>query len=234
MAAILLFLIFGTSSFGSMGLIGFNFQNNESIENIVVSPPPALLKLNGVEKIAFEKSISSVGIQVFKDGKLVNQGNGIIISSDGLIGTVADLFIPQGAYQIFHEDKIIRGTVAAQDFKLNLMLLKTIETYSNVADLNSRDDYQSGKEILLVGKVINLGRPSLFTQKGVISYITEKTVILDASINNYLKGATVVDMSGNLLGLTYLRNGRLSLIKPGLIKSLFDSYIEKSKKTNNN
>ncbi len=218
----------GVDLFGSIGLIEMNSQSKLSENKIIISEPPPV-NPGRIERTVFETSANSVGIQVFKDGKLVNQGNGVIISSDGLISTIADLVVSGGIYQIFYEDKIVRGTIVAQNFKSNLLILKTFEAYSNVVNFSFGDGYQSGREILLVGRVINLGKPSVFSQKGIISYITDKTVILDATANNYLKGAAAVDMSGRFLGLVYLRSGKLNLVKPELIKSFFDSYINKNK-----
>src|SRR3989338_1839415 len=75
-------------------------------------PPSVSPQTQGMwEKIADESSLSTVGIQVFQENRLVRQGGALIVSSDGLVLTASDMFVTGGVYQIFYEDKISKGTV---------------------------------------------------------------------------------------------------------------------------
>lgn len=180
------------------------------------------------EKLAVESSLSTVGIQVFQGDKLVRQGSGVIVSSDGLITATADLIYPNAVYQIFYEDKILKGTIVARDYKLNLLLLKSASSYSNVANLDTRKNYRSGQDILVVGKLFDLSKPTVISQKGVVSYITERTVVLDIYPNSYISGSGAVNSDGRVIGIVYLRNGKVNLIQAGIVDDFFKNYLDKT------
>jgi|SRR3989344_1806864 len=213
-----------------LGLVGFSSGVEKNEESLRPSPTPKTNSSDIWEKIVFESSFGSVGIQVFKDGKILNQGSGLAISSDGLIVSVADLFVIDGVYQIFYEDKIFRGNVITKDFKSNLILIKTDSQFKNVADLDYVTGYQSGKEIVAVGKMVNLAESLVFSQKGVISYATDAKVVLDLLTNNYLKGSSVFDKDNNFLGIVFVRNGRANLVKGSVVNSFVDDSIDKNSK----
>ena len=179
------------------------------------------------EKIVAKLSPSLVGIQVFKDNKIVRQGSGIVVSSDGLVVTTTDLLISDAIYQISYDDKILKGLVMAKDYKFNLILLKVSGLNSSIADLDKSADYKSGQEILLIGKLFDLSKPISASQKGTISYITNKTIILDTTLSSYLYGFGVADTKGKFRGITYVRNGKVNLVKAELIETFFNYYIEK-------
>ena len=228
-AFLVLFTFLANSDFllSAIGFSEISFQKSGQNQKNDAFPSPLIIpdSFGLRERIVSDLSLSSVGIQVFKDGKLVNYGNGLAVSSDGLIVTIADLFVSDGLYQVFYEDKIFRGFIAAKDFKLNLLLLKTQTFYPTAINLDIDYDYQSGREILAIGKIVNLNKPAIFSQRGLLSYITDKSVILDLSVGNYLKGSGIFDMKSRFLGLIYLRNGKHNLVKTSVIKSFLDNYI---------
>lgn len=218
-----------TASIFSDNLIGANlsehsFSQKATSHNLATPLPTP--DLGFWEKIAANLSPSLVGIQVFQNDKIVRQGSGIIVSSDGLIITTANLFIPNGIYQISYEDKILKGLVATSDFKLNLLLLKTSALNSSIADLDLSPNYQSGQDILLVGKLFDLSKSTLVSQRGTVSYVTDKNIVLDTMLSSYLYGFGVVDTEGRFKGITYIKNGKVNLIKAEPIDSFLKEYIE--------
>lgn len=218
-----------TVSIFSDNLIGANLSEysfNPKANSHNLATPLPTPDLWFWEKIAANLSPSLVGIQVFQNDKVVRQGSGIIVSSDGLIITTANLFIPNGIYQISYEDKISKGLVATSNSKLNLMLLKTSALNSSIADLDLSSSYQSGQDILLVGKLFDLSKPVLVSQKGIVSYVTDKNIVLDTVLSNYLYGLGVANTEGRLRGITYIRNGKVNLIKAELIDNFLKEYIE--------
>ncbi|OGM99488.1 MAG: hypothetical protein A2817_02665 [Candidatus Yanofskybacteria bacterium RIFCSPHIGHO2_01_FULL_39_8b] len=178
---------------------------------------------SGLSETVSESLFSSVGIQVFRNNKLIKQGSGIIISSDGLIATVADLFVPNAIYQIFYDDKILKGIVAAKNQNRNLILIKTDNEYSKIVNLNSTD-YKNGQEVALIGRLVNFTESKVFSQKGEISYITSQNIAINTKVDNNLYGAGVVDTSGNLGGLAYLRKGKVKIVESDSIKKFFEEY----------
>lgn len=217
------------------GLFGgyfFIFINNKYSANITeaVVPTPVITAIPNQgfwDKLVSESSATSLGIQVFQADKLVKQGSGVAVSSDGLIVTIADLSVPNAVYQVFYGDKILRGAVVARDYNLNLVLIKTDGAYSNVADLNEHE-YNSGQEVILVGKLFDVSKLVVFSQRGAIGYVTERHIIIDTIVDKNLYGAGVIDANGELIGLAYLRNGKVNLIRASSVEKFFQEYMNKS------
>ena len=232
----LVFIAFLGGVIGSLVVVetGFKFtstnltqtidQPPETISN-TTTPDPELW-----EKIVTKISPTLVGIQTINGDRVIRQGSGIIVSSDGLIVTTANLWGPKGTvYQVFYDDKIIKGDIVDVNSKTNLLLLKTSVLNSSIAELNSRN-YQSGQEIIIIGKNINLSQPVIVSQKGIISQATDSLVTIDTVPSKYLFGFGVSDKYGYLRGLVYLKNGAVNLIKTETIENFFKNYLEKISK----
>ena len=201
-----------------------------SAEEILVSKLPILSgKPDLWEKISADYALIFVGIQVFLNDKMARQGSGVILSSDGLIITTADLLVVGGVYQIFYGGEIYKGTVLARDFDLNLMIIKTIANYPSVVNIGNNYDYNSGREILLVGKLTDLSEPIIFSQRGVISHKTKSSIYIDTTPNYYLSGSGIIDSAGRFIGISYLRNGGVRLINIQDIDTFFKDQIDKIK-----
>lgn len=226
--------LFIASLFGALlGSFFTLYYGNQSalVTSPIISSPPSSTSVSELwEKISSRLSSGSVGIQVFQNNRLIRQGSGLIVSSDGLIVAPADMGISGGIYQVFYEDKIYKGTIVANSYKLNLLLLKTEALYSNVADLDTSHNYQSGQEILMIGKIIELSKPAVISQKGLISYITERSVVIDSAPNSYLLGTGVANSDGKFIGLIYLRSGKINLIRSDSIDNFFREYLNKTNK----
>lgn len=201
----------------------------ERAKNLISTTTPVSSGPNFSEKIIYESAQSSVGIQVFSGDHLVKQGSGIVISSDGLIATVADLAVSNGVYQVFYDDKILRGVAVAKDINKNLLLIKSENVYSKVADL-SHTDYREGQSVTLVGKIIDLAKLSIFSQEGVANLIKDKVYVLGTEAGNNLSGAEALDEDGKLIGISYLRSGKINLATVASIQNFFREYIEKLNK----
>src|SRR3989338_5578151 len=143
------------------------------------------------------------------------------------IVTKTDLWGPkESVYQIFYDDKIVKGELVDLDPKIRLLLLKTAVLNSSIAELNSAN-YKSGQEILVIGKTLNLSKPITVSQKGIISQATDTSVLVDTIPNQYLFGFGASDKDGRLRGMVYLKNGAVNLIKTEIIENFFKTYLEK-------
>lgn len=202
---------------------GLNQSQTEPTPATLANPIPGFW-----EKLVSDVSLSVVGIQVFQDNKLVRQGSGLIASSDGLVVTTADLGIKNAIYQIYYEDKILRADIVTADYKSNLMLLRSTASFASVARFDSLKVYQSGIETMIVGKLIDNSKPTLFSQKGLISYVTDRSVVLDSSANSYDAGSGIIDSSGSFIGLGYVRNGKILLIKTPVIDLFVKNFLADS------
>ncbi|MDO8496194.1 MAG: serine protease [bacterium] len=224
---ILLFSFFG----GIVGAFSSIYISGKYLANIseTVTPTPTILAapdLGFWEKIISENSSTSVSIQVFQANKVIRQGSGIIVSSDGLVVTVGDLAVTGAVYQIFYDDKILTGTVAARDYEHNLLLIKTNNSYPNVVDLSPKN-YDNGQEVVLVGKLLDFSKPRTYSQRGTISYVTDKNINIDAVINKNLYGYAIINRESDFLGLSYLRNGRINLVRASAIQDFLQAPNKK-------
>lgn len=228
---IILFLGFLGGLFGSY--LFLNYFTEIYLANIL---QPSLLVQSLVSPVSnsspWEKTITdsfsgTVAVQTFLDNKIVRQGTGIVLSSDGIVATVADLEVPGAVYQIYYNDKISRGVVVKLNHGVNVLLLKTQDTYGTVVNLGS-NDYPSGREIAIVGKTFSLSELINFSQRGIISYVSNKITALDVVANHTITGASVIDLKGDIIGLSYTKNGKVNVAKSTDIKNLFNDYIAKN------
>lgn len=226
---LVLFSFFG-GVFGALSLRYVDDSYFASMPETVVATPtvPAAPPLDSWGRIIFENSSTTVNIQVFQGNKVVRQGSGVVVSSDGLVITIADLAVANAVYQIFYEDKVLKGSVVSWDYNRNLLLIKTNFDYPSVIDL-SYQSYTNGQVIALIGKLLDLSKPKVYSQQGTISYITDKSVIVDTIVNRNLYGYAIINGEGDFLGLSFLRNGRINLLRAGIIQSFLQEYIAQNK-----
>ena len=117
----------------------------------------------------------------------------------------------------------------AVDYGSNLMLLRSAVNFAGVSDFNPLFDYQNGQDVLITGKIIDLSKPVLATQRGLIKFTTEKQVTIDGVASNYLSGFGIVTSDGRIIGVSYLRNGQINLVRANALKRFLDDYLGKNK-----
>jgi len=197
---------------------------------VISSPSLSQTPSDFWQKTVIKSSLNIAAIQTFKDGKLLKQGSGIFVSSDGLFMTSSDT-APTGAsvYQILYEDKILRGKAASRDYSKNLVLFQTgdLTKNFNVPELDIYANYQSGREMLIVGKLLNLSKPVVFSQKAMVSYILGSDIIIDTQLKNTLNGGSAIGNDGKTLGLISVRSGKVYLIGAKTIDDFLKQYLQK-------
>lgn len=226
---VLLFSFLG----GVIGTFSSVYISGKYLANISesVTPTPVVSGVPSLgfwEKIISENSSTLVSIQVVQANKVIRQGSGVVVSADGLVVTVGDLAVAEAVYQIFYDDKILRGTIVSRDYGYNLLLIKTDYSYPNVVDLSPKN-YDNGQEVTLVGKLLDFSKPKVYSQRGTISYVADKSIIIDAVVNKNLYGYAVISRENNFFGLSYLRNGRIDLVRSSAMQDFLREYLTKSK-----
>lgn len=175
-----------------------------------------------------DAALSTVAVQTFKDDRVLRFGSGSILSSDGLLVTTADT-VPyvsgSAVYQVAYEDRILRGQVVLRDWRANLALVKVDASNLNVAGLAAGANIQSGKDLMVSGKMVSFSKPGVFSQRAVLAYLAGTEVILDTSANNFLSGARAITIDGEGLGIVFLRNGRVQLIGSDTINDFLQKYL---------
>jgi S1-C subfamily serine protease len=201
--------------------------------------PTASVRPDDRQQLVIDAGLHTVAVQTFQGSKLVRQGSGIVLSSDGLIATTYDVAPPSQpaspsfapyVYQILTEEKILRASVVSRDYSKNLALLKADTGDLSVGELAEDTSYQSGKDFVLVGKIVNFSKPVIFSQRASLLYTAGKTILVDTVSNTFLSGAGAVDGEGQYLGLVYVRSGKIFLTDAGTVGEFLDSYLRSVKK----
>ena len=190
------------------------------------TPMPIIVSPDFWQKIVSEHGLSTVAIQSFKGGKIVKEGSGMVISSDGVIITTFDVTAGADVFQVLHGDKILRAQQVRYDGSKNLALLKVAATDMNVTRLERNYQFQSGQDVVVSGKTVELSSPTVFAQRGMISYILSKVIVIDTEPRYFLSGSKVINNSGIVVGISYLRSGAVHLITAEAMDDFIKNYFE--------
>lgn len=190
------------------------------------TPTPVIVSSDFWQKIVSDHVLSTVAIQSFKSSKIIREGSGVVISSDGVIVTTFDVISGADVLQVFYRDKILRAKVTKYDGFKNLALLKVDSVDMDVTRLERSYQFQSGQDVVVTGKLIELSNSVVFAQRGMIGYILSKDIVVNTESNYFLSGSKVINNSGVVVGMSYLRGGAVRLITSETIDDFVTSHFE--------
>lgn len=153
---------------------------------------------NAIEKV--EKTVAGVKAKL-KTGKVL-EGSGLIVSSDGLMVTLADL-VPQGAeINLFWEGKTPSFQILKRDLKENLALIKMEESNLPTAGFANLDKIKLGERVFLVGIIFEKdGSVKKITNEGIVKTFDDELIKTNIFEKNTLSGSPLFDIEGNVLGI---------------------------------
>ena len=184
-------------------------------EKIIITENTALEQ--AIDKI----SPSLVVVQSFQGKKLINQGTGFIMTSDGLIITAADLVpIEASQYLVFRNNHSLIGQVIRRDLESNLALLEIEETNLPVVSLVDLKNLHLGERIILVGVELVDSYLNQFVNLGIIRSINRETLKINLFEENSLaNGSPLVNAKGEVIGLNLVdQKGLLKTIPVNKLK----------------
>lgn len=165
------------------------------------------------ENTALEEAVDKispclVAVQSYQNQRLISQGTGFIITSDGLVITAADL-VPNRAnqYLIFRDGQFLTAQVKERDQKNNLALLQIEQTNLPVVSLVDLEDLRLGERIIVIGVELvdsqsaqsHLNR---FVNLGIIRSVNQETLKINLSEENALaNGSPLINVKGKVIGL---------------------------------
>jgi len=158
---------------------------------------------SAIEKV--EKVV--VAIKTTTATKKNLEGSGLIVTSDGLIVTLADL-IPQGSTSdLYIDNEKVPFNVLKKDTKLNLALIKAERSNLSTVSFADLENLKLGERVFLVGTEFE--KPTIQPQQGVkkivnegiIKIFDEESIETNISEKNTLSGSSLFDIEGNVLGL---------------------------------
>ena len=170
------------------------------------------------ENIALQQAIEKVEKIVIsvkgKTGKGKNiEGSGLILTSDGLAGTLAEL-LPSGPDgQISWEGETLPFQILKKDLKNNLALLKVEKSNLPTIGFGDGEKLKLGQRVFLLGVVGEGGQFRKVVNEGIVRTFSKEFIQPNISEENTLAGSPLFDIEGKVLGLNrVLQTGEISTI----------------------
>jgi S1-C subfamily serine protease len=169
---------------------------------------------NAVEKV--EKTV--IGVETKKKDGQVLEGSGLILTSDGLVVTLASL-VPQGStFSFFLEGKAVPFQILKRDLKENLALIKIEKTNLPTVGFTNFEKLKLGERVFLVG-VAQLPNGGWVVNEGIVKSFDNDSIETNIFEKENLSGSPLFDIEGNVLGLNKIdKTGQVSAIPVTKIK----------------
>lgn len=187
-----------------------------------------------VEGIAQTVMPSIVEIYTYADGTGVGSGSGIILTADGYIVTNAHVVSGASAYSVHFFDDVhtqesgYDAVLVGHDTKTDIAVLKVSLSGLTPAVLGDSDEVKLGETVCALGSPAGLSG-SITT--GIISGIHRKVRAqstnfemdcfqTDAAISPGNSGGALVDLYGNVIGITSSKYSSSSIFSSGVYEGL--------------
>ncbi len=133
-----------------------------------------------------------------KTGKIL-EGSGLIVTSDGLVVTLAD-FLPKGSQTtLFFDSKELVPQVL--QIKDNLALLKIKEENLPTISFADFGKTKLGQRVFLVGVIFEKLGHQKVVNEGIIKYFDKGSIRTNIFEGEDLEGSILFNIEGNILGL---------------------------------
>jgi len=158
--------------------------------------------VNPVERIIIEENtaLEDAFEKVEKSVVGFDNGCGLIITSDGLIVTLADL-LPKTGNELFLEGEKVGFEILREDPKQNLALIKINRNDLSTCKFADLAKLKMGQKVFLAGTIIENKIPKKIVNEGVIKIIDENAIRTNIFEKNILRGSPLFNIKGEVLGL---------------------------------
>lgn len=176
---------------------------------------------NAIEKV--QKMVIGVKTKT-ADGKTV-EGSGLIVTSDGLAVTLAEL-VPQGAsFGFFVEDKAVSYQILKRDLTNNLVLIKLEKNNLPTASFADLTKMKLGERVFLIGNTFQAATSTTykltpFVNEGIIQSFNENLITTNIFNQSLISGSPLFDIEGAVLGINTIdASGKIIAIPVSKIKT---------------
>lgn len=148
-----------------------------------------------------EKTVVGVKTKTTSGGVL--EGSGLIITSDGLMVTLASL-VPQGSvFSFFADGKQAAFQILKRDFENNLALVKITTQEGNLSTIGfaDLDKIKLGEKVILIGAIFNGKDIEKTVNTGIIKNFSENSIETNIFEKDNLAGSPLFNIEGDMLGL---------------------------------
>jgi S1-C subfamily serine protease len=177
------------------------------------------------ENIALQEAVEKVekvvvGIQTKTVTGKILEGSGLIVTSDGLLVTLADL-VPKGSnFSFFVDGESVHFQILKRDLKNNLALVKIEKTNLPTLGFANLEKIKLGERVFLVGMRFSQKGPQKVVDEGIIKTFSEDSIETNIVEESVLWGSPLFDIEGNVLGLNEINEqGQVSTIPTTKIRA---------------
>ncbi len=176
------------------------------------------------ENVALKDAIKKVekvvvGVRTETKTKKILEGSGLILTSDGLMVTLADLVHYGSGFSFFIDGESVAFQILKRDLKENLALIKIEKTNLPTAGFANLEKLKLGERVFLVGIVFEKGTPKKIVNEGIIKSFDENLIETNISEEIFLQGSPLFNIEGEVLGLNIVdEKGMISAIPISKIK----------------
>lgn len=182
------------------------------------------------ENTALENSIDKIGprlvsIQSYQSIRLITEGTGFVVTSDGLIVTANDL-VPARATQVLvsRNDHSSQAEVIKRDLINNLALIKIEENNLSVASFADLEELRLGERVILMGLESIENTLNRFVNLSIIKSISSSGLRINLFEENAVaNGGPLINIKGEVIGMNLVnQNGLVKVILIDEIKEFID------------
>ncbi len=163
-----------------------------------------------------EKSV--IGVRTITAEEVL-EGSGLIITSDGLAITLAELVPRGGDFSFYVNEELVSYQILKRDLKNNLALIKLGKEDLSTLGFAGMNEIKLGERVFLLGFVFNDENLNKVVNEGTIRSLGEDFIEANIFEKATLLGSPLFDVKGKLLGLNFINEeGRVTTIPVNKIK----------------
>ena len=177
------------------------------------------------ENVALQRAIeqvekSVIGIRTITKDNDVLEGSGLIVTSDGLAVTLAEL-VPLGSdFSVYIDGLLVSAQVLKRDLVGNLALIKIDQNNLSTLSFAEADKIKLGERIFLLGIIFDNGDIDRVINEGSIRFLSENLIETNMFDSQSLLGSPLFNVEGKFLGLNFLNlEGRVVTLPIGKIRT---------------
>ncbi|OGZ63423.1 MAG: hypothetical protein A3C58_02300 [Candidatus Staskawiczbacteria bacterium RIFCSPHIGHO2_02_FULL_34_10] len=196
----------------------FQFVKDFKQGKIIINPKESVyIQENSVIEDSIEKVKKSIA--VIQSTKL-GLKTGLIITSDGLLVTLANAIPLNGSFNVFIAGESVSFKVLKVDVKNNLALIKIDKENLSTVGFTNANKIKLGQNIFLVAS-ISIKQDNWVANEGIISQINEEFIQTNISDSKNVEGSPLFNIAGELVGITFVnKEGKISVIPVNKIQEL--------------
>ena len=183
-----------------------NLEMIKRLKNQIIVNPVERITIG--QDTALEEAIKGVEDVVIG----FENGSGVVITSDGLIVTLADL-LPKTEEYLFLEGEKVNFEVIRKNLEQNLALIKIDQRNILACKFADLSDIKMGQKVFLLGVIIKNEIPKSITNQGSIKMFDDEMIYTNILEDKILNGSPLFNVWGEVLGLNVIDSqGKVSTI----------------------